>query len=89
MDQALLKALEKFAEFWRELGAERQSVRLADKQRRVSAGSAIDLQEIARPQRRAVPQGALLSRRMHILSDVTRLPPAFFVALFAVPVVGQ
>jgi len=35
---------------WRELGAERQSVRFADKQSRMSAPSAIDLHEIARPE---------------------------------------
>jgi hypothetical protein len=35
-------------ERWRELGAERQSVRFADKQCRVSASHAIDLHEIAR-----------------------------------------
>jgi hypothetical protein len=41
---------EPLQEGWRELGAERQSVRFADKQCRVSASAAIDLHEIIQPE---------------------------------------
>jgi hypothetical protein len=56
-------------ECWRELGAERQSVRFADKQRSMSAHAAIDLQEVARPE---IPNSGRIKQN-HLRTDVLNL----------------
>jgi hypothetical protein len=76
-------------ECWRELGAERQSVRFADQQCRVSARGTIDLHEIARPEILDAGRVERNHPRPHVVlvrHRTARAEPAFCSTLFSISI---